>query len=388
MSADNPPAFLGVRPKGCGWSIYVLTIELNHNIWYNKDENFFEKGAVHFCMEIRLPDLETFKVLSFSNELSCLTIGEPVIINASMGWVRPFGLLYTVAALKELRSRYPDIPFQMRIGNTNGVTYAAHMGFFKSVSMSIAYGKEPGEAIGNSDYIPITKVNTAYLQQQAVTSGHYWELGQTIENESRWLAQVISQGNREIILLLTYVIREIIRNTPEHAGTDEVWLCGQHWRDGTAEIAIMDEGIGILSSLQKNHIHRQYIDDDEAALRSCVKAGISQAFNPAGRSRSDSEWSNSGYGLYVVSRLCSTLGGSFCIASGEKYLHIDSRGVLKIGDTHMKGTAVKMTMSVTRLSNANALIQQIAKEGQEQAKMIRNAFRAASTPSKGLIVGL
>lgn len=90
----------------------------------------------------------------------------------------------------------------------------------------------------------------------------------------------------------------------------------------------------------------------------------------------------------MVSRLCSTLGGSFCIASGEKYLHIDSRGVLKIGDTHMKGTAVKMTMSVTRLSNANALIQQIAKEGQEQAKMIRNAFRAASTPSKGLIVGL
>ena len=57
-------------------------------------------------------------------------------------------------------------------------------------------------------------------------------------------------------------------------------------------------------------------------------------------------------------------------------------------DTHMKGTAVKMTMSVTRLSNANALIQQIAKEGQEQAKMIRNAFKAASTPSKGLIVGL
>ena len=115
-------------------------------------------------MEISLPDLETFKVLSFSNELSRLTIEEPVIINASMGWVRPFGLLYTVAALKELRSRYPDVPFQMRIGNTNGVTYAAHMGFFKSVSMSIAYGKEPGEATGSSDYIPITKVDTAYLQ--------------------------------------------------------------------------------------------------------------------------------------------------------------------------------------------------------------------------------
>ena len=95
-------------------------------------------------MEITLPDLETFKVLNFANEISHMTIEEPVIINASMGWVRPFGLLYTVAALKELRSLHHDVPFHINIGNTKGVTYAGHMGFFKSVSMAIAYGKEPG----------------------------------------------------------------------------------------------------------------------------------------------------------------------------------------------------------------------------------------------------
>lgn len=336
-------------------------------------------------MEITLPDLETFKVLNFANEISHMTIEEPVIINASMGWVRPFGLLYTVAALKELRSLHHDVPFHINIGNTKGVTYAGHMGFFKSVSMAIAYGKEPGEANGNSDYIPITKIDTEYLQRQAVISGNYWELGQTIEYESRRLAQVISQGNRELSLLLTYVIREIIRNTPEHAGVNEVWLCGQHWQNGMAEVAIMDEGIGVLNSLQKNRIHRQYIDNDEAALRACVKAGISQAFNPAVKARTDSEWSNSGYGLYVVSKLCSVLGGSFCIASGKKYLHIDDNGKVKIGDTYIRGTAVKITMNASGLSNADALIQQIAKEGQEQAKMIRNAFKSASTPSKGLI---
>lgn len=335
-------------------------------------------------MEILIPDLETFEVLRFADKMSRISIDEPVIVNANMGWVRPFGLLYAIATLRELRARFEDIPFQMRIGNSNGVSYAAHMGFFKSVSMSIEYGKEPGAVQGNDNYIPITMIDTSDLQRQAISRGNFWELGQIIEMESKRLATILSQGNNELTILLTYIIREMIRNVPEHAETNVVWLCGQHWRDGTAEIAIMDEGIGILKSLQKNRVHRQYINDDLAALQSCVKAGISQAFNPQGHPRDDSEWSNSGYGLYVVSRLCSYLNGSFCIASGCNYLHIDAKESVRVGGTFMNGTAVKMTMSIDKLTDANRAIMQIAQEGQEQAKEIRNAFKQASKPSKGI----
>lgn len=316
--------------------------------------------------------------------MSKIIIDEPVIVNANMGWVRPFGLLYAIAALKELRARFKGFPFQMHIGNSNGVSYAAHMGFFKSVSMSIEYGKEPGAAQGNDNYIPITMIDTSALQRQAISRGNFWELGQTIEFEAKRLATILSQGNNELMILLTYIIREMIRNVPEHAETNVVWLCGQHWRDGTAEIAIMDAGIGVLKSLQKNQVYRKYINDDATALRSCVKAGISQAFNPQGYPRDNSEWSNSGYGLYVVSRLCSYLNGSFCIASGCNYLHIDAKGSTRVGDTFMNGTAVKMTMSIDKLTNANRAIMQIAQEGQEQAKEIRNAFKQASRPSKGI----
>lgn len=336
-------------------------------------------------LEINLPDLETEQVLRLAKEVSEIHIQEPVTVNANMHWVRPFGLLYTVSILKELRKKYANIPFSMHVGDTSAVNYAAHMGFFKSVSMSIKYGKEPGEADGNIYYLPITQINIQHLQQEAVKQGKYWALGDVVECESKRLATILAQGNKEVTWLLTYIIREIIRNTPEHAETDTVWMCGQYWRDGTAEIAIMDEGIGILKSLQNNRIHKQYIVNDEVALQSCVKAGISQAFDPSQKNKSNDQWSNSGYGLYVVSRLCSELSGSFCIASGEKYLLVGRNGKMKIGDTHIRGTAVKMTISTSQLKNAREVIQKIAKEGQEQAKTIRYAFKHASTPSKGLM---
>lgn len=336
-------------------------------------------------LEINLPDLETDQVLRLAKEVSEMQIQEPVTVNANMRWVRPFGLLYTVSILKELRKKNPTIPFYMHVGDTNAVNYAAHMGFFKSVSMSISYGKEPGEAEGNSYYLPITQISTNHLQQEAVKQGNYWALGDVIECEAKRLASILSQGNKEVAQLLAYIIREIIRNTPEHAETDTVWMCGQYWRDGAAEIAIMDEGIGILKSLQKNRIHRQYVVDDEVALQSCVKAGISQAFDPSQKNKSNDQWSNSGYGLYVVSQLCSNLSGSFCIASGEKYVHVGKNGKTRIGDTHIQGTAVKMTISVNQLKNAKEVIQKVAMEGQQQAKTIRYAFKHASTPSKGLM---
>ena len=63
---------------------------------------------------------------------------------------------------------------------------------------------------------------------------------------------------------MTYLIREILRNIPEHAEESSAWICGQYWNDQTAEIAIVDEGIGIKKSLQRNSIHRAYATDDES----------------------------------------------------------------------------------------------------------------------------
>lgn len=337
-------------------------------------------------MKIIIPDLETNRTLDFLYQLDKMAVDDEVYLDASMKWVRPFGLLLASSALRSFRERHHDIPFHIIVGNTQGVDYAGHMGFFKSLSDKLPIGKNPGEAYGNDNYLPIEPLDISAIHQREVENGNYIEVGDVVEKEAKRLAQVLSHGDKETQVLFTYILREMIRNTPEHAETDRVWVCGQYWNDHTAEVAILDEGIGIKRSLQKNAIHREYVTSDEDALRIAVKAGISEAFSPSERNRSNDIWSNSGFGLYIVSELCKLLNGSFCLASGNKYLHINARGNVVLGNTWICGSAVKITVSTKNLSNSRKIIQQLSKQGEESAKNTRNAFKSASKPSKGLIL--
>jgi len=262
------------------------------------------------------------------------------------------------------------------------------MGFFKSISEQIPIGNNPGEAIGSVNYLPITHLDFVQLHKDDVASGQFGVLGDSIEKKSAELSNIICRGNIEMKALMTYLIREILRNIPEHANDSTAWICGQYWSDQTAEIAIVDEGIGVRSSLQHNAFHREYINDDATALCCAIKAGISQSFVPGRENQSCDEWSNSGYGLYMVSEICKELKGSFCIASGERYIYVGHDSVVSSGESYIQGTAVKMTFSTDSLKNSQDIIKRIASRGEEEARTIRNAFKKASRPSKGLILDL
>ncbi|URN84963.1 ATP-binding protein [Acetobacterium wieringae] len=340
-------------------------------------------------MICEIPALETLKALKFAKDLDELIVDEAFTFNANMKWVRPFGMLLTACSIKQFREKHIDIPFNFECYTTNkSISYASHMGFFKSISERLEIGKEPGEAMGNDNYIPITEINTNQILKDEVSKGRMIEMGDAIELKASELAKIVSRDNKEFHSLLTYLIREILRNIPEHADCNKAWICGQYWRDGTAEIAIVDEGIGVLNSLRRNVIHREYIRNDEEGLKYALKAGISQAFQPSKSNASNNPWANSGFGLYMVSEICKELQGSFCLASGEKYLNINCDGSTSIGNTAFKGTAVKITVSTNALQRSQDIINKIAKQGEGQARTIRNAFKKASMPSKGLIENL
>ena len=164
-----------------------------------------------------------------------------------------------------------------------------------------------------------------------------------------------------------------------------MWICGQYWPSySLAEIAIMDEGIGIFESITQNEAHREYIKDNATALQWALKAGISEAFEPSKKQKSGDEWANSGFGLYMVSEICRHLNGSFCIISYGNYMLIDNRGV-KIGKTSFNGTAIRIRVPSKKISNAQAIISQIASQGEAEARTIKNAFKDASIPSRGLM---
>lgn len=342
-------------------------------------------------MDYTLSTLSTESALQTVLELHNVELpdDEEVRLSADMTWVCPFGMLIGANAIRSFRNSYPNNSFSISMNaEKDAISYARHMGFFKSISESIAVGNAPGEAPGNDNYIPITKIDLTQLHRDNLSAGIWGEMGDSIELKSAELSKILCRTNKEMQKLMTYLIREILRNIPEHAEASDAWICGQYWGNNIAEIAILDTGIGVKTSLQKNPTHRSYISDDISALQCAIKAGISQAFNPARGNCSPDVWSNSGYGLFMVSEICKRLNGAFCIASGDSYIYIESDGQLTENRTYIDGTAIMMRFSTEELNNGNAIIREIAELGEAQARMIKNAFKKASQPSKGFITDL
>lgn len=340
-------------------------------------------------MVFYVPNMTLIETLRFSQKLEAIVPEDEMVFDFSrMSNFDPLPMLMMGAMIRSYRNKYPTIAFSVAGIETTGKSYAAHMGFFKYVSTLLGIGKMPGEANGNQNYIPITPIVVDELRKNEYENGNYIVLGDLIEKEASRLSRIVDRGNTELHKLLTFLIREILRNTPEHAKTNTTWVCGQYWsKHGLAEIAIIDEGIGIFESITQNAAHREYITDNATALQWALKAGISEAFRPSMKQKSNDEWANSGFGLYMVNEICKHLNGSFCIISYGNYMLIDNHGV-KSGETSFEGTAIRIRVPSKKIESARSIISQIASQGENEAKTIRNSFKAASTPSRGLMEDL
>lgn len=335
-------------------------------------------------MKYDIKDFSLQHVLDFENALKDVPDNEDVIFDFTKVYTYdPLPMLLVGSIIRRYRNEYPNSKFKIEGAEKKG--YAGTMGFFKYISPNIDLGKLPGEACGNSNYLPITPIVIDELRQNAYAKGDYLVVGDLLEREASRLARVVDRGNKELHKLLTYLIREILRNTPEHAQSNKMWVCGQYWPSyELAEIAIIDEGIGIFNSISKNAEHAKYITDNSSALQWSLKAGISQALKPSLKQKSNDEWANSGFGLYMVSQICKHLNGSFCLISYDDYMLIDNHGI-SAGKTSFHGTAIRIRVPSKRIENAQEIINTIANQGENEAKTIRNAFKKASMPSRGLI---
>lgn len=337
-------------------------------------------------MTYYVPNMIFEEALKFYKKLKKIDPKDEFVFDFSrMGKFDPLPMLMMGATMRNYRNEHPITSFKVDGIDMEKKGYAGTMGFFKYVSPCLEFGKKPGEANGSNNYIPITPISVNKLQKEELDNGNCIPIGDIIEKESNRLSRVIDRGNRELHKLLTFLIREILRNTPEHAKTDTMWICGQFWKSyELAEIAIIDEGVGIYQSIKGNSAHRQYVKDNASALQWAIKAGISESFKPSRKQMSNDEWANSGFGLYVVSQICKYLDGSFCLISYGNYLVLDKEGIT-VGDTYFKGTAIRIKIPTKNIGDAQSIISKIVTQGEMEAKNIRNAFKYASTPSRGLI---
>lgn len=339
-------------------------------------------------LNVQMPVLSTRNALELCYDLSTAEKSSGMALDVSrITGYQPLAMLMSASSLRRYMTDNgisgSDVTLIYDANDTKNLSYGEHMGFYQSLGIELASKTAPSST---DTCIPIQKISIRELREAYIAQGRYLSTGEIVEREAGKLAKVLSQGNAEFQHILTYLIREMIRNIPEHAGTEDVWVCAQYWwTRGEAEVAILDEGIGVYESLRKNHSHREYVSDEREALRWAIRPGVSEAFAPARGQRDDDVWANSGYGLYMIKRICCALGGRLDFASKGAYLRCYSDGSTQAGHTSLPGTAIGIRLHPSRLKDAKRLIQEIGGDAVCEAKTIKNAFKEASIPSKGLM---
>ena len=279
----------------------------------------------------------------------------------------PFAMLYSASYI---RTHKKDAVANLVVPTKScNYEYACHMGYFKSLSPKIRFGKMPGEAKGSNTYIPVTKIDA-----EIDFKGEYC-LGEAIERKSKELARILTQ-EEELSKIFTFCIREMLRNAIEHSEKSVVWICAQYWpMYNRAEIAILDEGIGVKSSLGSNILYKQDIHTTEDALKLSLEPGVSESKISK---RETNPWANSGFGLYMASSICKKMGGSFLIASDDLAIYLKEEDA-ELLECNNYGTAIRMTMKTNNEYKCDEIIQEISKKGAELARKNR---RNSQKPSK------
>jgi hypothetical protein len=252
--------------------------------------------------------------------------------------------------------------------NRNAHKYLMHLGFFDYAGMRNK-GKKLGEAKGNTRYLPIRKITLEELNNSIEETGE--SLIDAINFISGTLATVLSGDDfSEIKKAFSYSIREIIRNTLEHSGSDHCFICAQKWVNGQSEIAIVDEGCGIHKSLSI-----AYDVQEDEALQCAIRPGVTRTEK---LTEKENIHNNSGFGLYVLSELGSSFGW-FCVGSGEKRLNHEKQ-TIEVSDLFFSGTFVGVHLN-SHPKSFQGVLEDIIQAGEEESEK-EGRVSAASELSK------
>ena len=313
-------------------------------------------------LQVKIPqNLSLRNALNFCNRLWNLEHSDEYEFDfANLSRVEPFTMAYVANELKRFRKTKPESKFTAL--NHKNKSYAAHMGFFRAFGLK--FGNEPGEAAGSSTYLPLTILNVSDLQQEAADS--YDHVGNIIEAKSEQIAKILTRQNSgDLVDTLTFSIREILRNVVEHSESEIIEYCAQYWpTKNLVELAVLDTGNGIMHGLSTNPFLN--ISNERDALHLAMLPGVSGKMYKGVKKRKHDEWQNSGFGLYMTSRICRN-GGDFFIASNDKSIFLDRTSKNDL-ECKYKGTALRLRIDTSKIYSYSEMLAQYRNEGYEAAK--------------------
>lgn len=309
---------------------------------------------------------DAISVFNFCSEISALSGVDEVLIDFSkMGRIEPFTMIYIAKIIREFNKKNPKTT--VRCGGFQNKDYAANMAFFRAFGLK--HGREPNCVDGNDRFVPFTILRIQTIVDEAAEE---WKIEQDIiEKRSEHLAKILSQSERgNLVDALTFSIREVMRNVYEHSESKSIEYCAQYWPTyNKVEIAIADSGIGLRESLKGNPYIQ--VETDSDAIQQALMPAISSKNYEGAIIDKDDPWHNSGFGLYMINRICR-LGGSFLICSGDHAVKLDENGKEHINLGHQcKGTIVRMVLNTSKLTELSEMLNKFKIEGYEIAKEIK-----------------
>lgn len=276
----------------------------------------------------------------------------------------PLSLLFIPHQIRKFHRQYPEIRLHA-IGYQH-LSYPAHMGFFDCFGG--AYGKTVGEAPGDRNYLPISSINVS----QFIKDNGTGNIQEAIDSETKRLARVLVRANDGFAFdAVQYSLREIIRNVFEHSGSRICMYCAQYWpATKKVQLCIVDEGSGIHSSLTFNPKFKDFTE--RQAVQFSLFPGVSGNFREMRTGEVDSRWRNSGYGLYMTSRLCRNNGGFRIFSSGQVVQLIKGQKLTN-AIRNFRGTMITMDLLIGSQSNFSKELENYATEGKKIARDIQGA---------------
>ena len=278
--------------------------------------------------------------LDFSLTSSQIEEGEEFVFDFSKTKrVEPFPMLLVSSEINRLVNRFPHA--KKSCENFQNMTYAGHMGFFKAFGFD--FGKRPGEAKGGPRYLPMTIYDCAELKKSAAEKGI--EVGDEVEEKSKHMTMMLCGTDTGAVFdTLSYSVRELVRNVIEHSKATQFGICAQYWpHQNKVEVTIVDRGIGLKESLTNN----PYLNasDDKNAINYALMPAVSGKAFKGSPIRQRGHWANSGFGLYMTTRICRN-GGEFLHSNWQ-----DRDASYKEGRSK---TLFPMPLSRHRNSNGNS----------------------------------
>lgn len=319
--------------------------------------------------------LETkYLTLSKLNEFNSIlreNLGEiDLVIDLNgVGFCDPQTILCLAVMLRDFDLQRGGLNTEISINPQNNViSYLAHIGFFDFIGMN--FGNKLGEIIGGESYIPIRTINKKELLVESFETGK--SLQDLIQEEASYLAKVLigKNWNEQIYLTIAYSIREAIRNALEHSEKDICFVCGQRWSNNRAQIAVIDEGIGIYQSL----VNADIKISNEDFLQVALQAGLSRTLN---LEENLNIHGNSGFGLYVLYHLAKNYGRLTISSSGKTLIAKRAKLGFEERNSSFIGTCIAIEFSMYPNDIAD-VISMIADSGEAEAKDAGREVKASS----------